>query len=84
MQQITLQHAHEAWTEARRTGIPALATAVSNGVANPKRMIYPVEEVLINSVNYNEAASAMGGDTTTSAIFWDVDQFYLKYFNKRA
>lgn len=64
---------HEAWTEARRLGVPQLATAASNNVANPKRMIYPVEEVLINTVNYNEAASAMGGDETTSPIFWDVD-----------
>lgn len=64
---------HEAWTEARRLGVPQLATAVSNGVANPKRMIYPVEESLINSVNYNEASSAMGGDETTSPIFWDIN-----------
>lgn len=64
---------HEAWTEARRLGVPELATAASTGVANPKRMIYPVEEVLINTANYNEAATAVGGDDTTSAIFWDVD-----------
>ena len=71
---IALFHnGHEAWTEARRLGVPELATAVSNGVANPKRMIYPVEEVLINTTNYNEAESAMGGDETTSPIFWDVD-----------
>ncbi|TDQ30047.1 SusD/RagB family nutrient-binding outer membrane lipoprotein [Tenacibaculum caenipelagi] len=71
---ISLFHnAHEAWTEARRTGIPQLATAASNGVANPKRMIYPVEEVLINTTNYNAASTNIGGDATTSAIFWDVD-----------
>lgn len=71
---IALFHnGHEAWTEARRLGVPELATAVSNGVANPKRMIYPVEEVLINTTHYNEAATAMGGDETTSAIFWDVN-----------
>ncbi len=64
---------HEAWTEARRLGIPQLATAASNNKANPKRMIYPVEEVLINTASYEEAASAMGGDTTDSPIFWDVD-----------
>lgn len=71
---IALFHnGHEAWTEARRLGVPQLAAAASNGRANPNRMIYPVEEVLINTTNYNEAASAMGGDDTTSTIFWDVD-----------
>ncbi|WP_428742977.1 SusD/RagB family nutrient-binding outer membrane lipoprotein [Tenacibaculum sp.] len=71
---ISLFHnAHEAWTEARRTGVPQLATAAASGVANPKRMIYPVEEVLINTENYNAASANMGGNTTTSAIFWDVD-----------
>lgn len=64
---------HEAWTEARRLGVPELATAPSTGLANPNRMIYPVEEILINTANYEEAASAMGGDNTTSTIFWDVD-----------
>lgn len=65
--------AHEAWTEARRLGIPTLAVAASNGVANPKRMIYPIDEPLVNTTNYNAAASNMGSDSTTSAIFWDVD-----------
>lgn len=64
---------HEAWTEARRLGVPQLATAESNDKPNPKRMIYPVEEVLINTTNYQEAVSAMGGDNTDSPIFWDVD-----------
>jgi len=71
---ISLFHnGHEAWTEARRTGTPALATAASNNVTNPNRMIYPVEEVLINTSNYNEAANDLGGDTTSSKVFWDVN-----------
>ncbi len=70
---ISLFHnAHEAWTESRRSGVPLLADAASSNVANPKRLIYPTEEVLINETNYNDAVSSMGGDTTTSAIFWDI------------
>jgi len=64
---------HEAWTESRRLGVPALAAAASNGVANPKRMTYPIDEELINTTNFNAASSAMGGDDTSSAIFWDIE-----------
>ncbi len=71
---ISLFHnGHEAWTESRRLGYPVLATAASNGVENPKRVIYPSDEPLINAENYNEASSNMGGDLATSPIFWDVD-----------
>jgi hypothetical protein len=63
---------HEAWTEARRLDYPVLATAASNNVPNPKRMIYPVEEVLINTKNYEAAKTAIGDDKTSSSIFWDV------------
>lgn len=64
---------HEAWTEARRLDHPALVPAASTGVANPKRLIYPVEEVLINEASYNEAATRIGGDKTSSPIFWDIN-----------
>lgn len=64
---------YEAWTEARRLDFPELLTAASNNVPNPNRMIYPVNEKLINSSNYNEASSELGGDNTSSSIFWDVD-----------
>ncbi|WP_200974786.1 SusD/RagB family nutrient-binding outer membrane lipoprotein [Echinicola sp. 20G] len=64
---------HEAWTEARRLDYPELLTAVSNGVANPKRLIFPTNEPLINTTNYSSASSALGGDNTTSAIFWDMN-----------
>ncbi|UCS94229.1 SusD/RagB family nutrient-binding outer membrane lipoprotein [Echinicola marina] len=64
---------HEAWTEARRLDVPQLLTAVSNGVENPKRLIFPTNEPLINTTNYNAASDALGGDKTTSAIFWDLN-----------
>tara|TARA_B100001175_G_C19513758_1_gene645714 strand:- start:4338 stop:5768 length:1431 start_codon:yes stop_codon:yes gene_type:complete len=64
---------HEGWTESRRLGVPVLAAAASNGVANPKRMTYPIDEELINTTNFGSASSAMGGDKTSSAIFWDIN-----------
>jgi hypothetical protein len=65
---------HEAWTEARRLNYPALLPAASNSRPNPKRMIYPTTEKLINSANYNAALAAIGGvDDTNGRIFWDVD-----------
>ncbi|UII27987.1 SusD/RagB family nutrient-binding outer membrane lipoprotein [Fulvivirga maritima] len=64
---------HEAWTEARRLDYPVLAVAPSSGLENPKRIIYPTEERLINVASYNAAISAMGADNTTTSIFWDVN-----------
>ncbi|WP_215225939.1 SusD/RagB family nutrient-binding outer membrane lipoprotein [Echinicola shivajiensis] len=64
---------HEAWTEARRLDAPQLLTAISNGVENPKRLIFPTNEPLINTTNYNAASQALGGDKTSSAIFWDMN-----------
>lgn len=65
-------HPNEAWTEARRLNFPALLPGAATGTPNPNRMIYPVEEKLINP-NYADAASAMGGDELDSRVFWDVD-----------
>ncbi|GAB3659456.1 SusD/RagB family nutrient-binding outer membrane lipoprotein [Echinicola sediminis] len=64
---------HEAWTEARRLDYPQLLTAASNGTPNPKRLIYPTNEPLINTTNYDAASSVLGGDETSSALFWDID-----------
>lgn len=64
---------HEAWTEARRLDAPVLLSAASTGVPNPKRMIFPTTEDLINATHYNEAVSSLGADNTASAIFWDVN-----------
>ncbi|HLT81229.1 MAG TPA: SusD/RagB family nutrient-binding outer membrane lipoprotein [Cyclobacteriaceae bacterium] len=65
---------HEAWTEARRLNTPELLPAASNSRPNPRRMIYPTTEKLINSANYSAALAAFGGnDDTAGRIFWDVD-----------
>ena len=64
---------HEAWTEARRLDYPVLLAAASSGKANPKRMIYPTTEDLVNPTNYDAAIARMGADVTETSIFWDVD-----------
>ena len=64
---------HEAWTEARRLDYPVLLAAASTGKANPKRMIYPTTEDLINNENYSAASARLGGDATESPVFWDVN-----------
>jgi hypothetical protein len=64
---------HEAWTEARRLDSPVLLAAESSGKANPKRMIYPTTEDLVNPTNYDVAIGRLGPDATETSLFWDVD-----------
>lgn len=64
---------HEAWTEARRMNYPALLASPASGKENPKRMIYPTTEVLVNPTHYNEAVARTGADNTDTPLFWDVD-----------
>ena len=64
---------HEAWTEARRLDYPVLLPAASTGKPNPKRMIYPTTEDLINPTNYDAAVGRMGPDVTETPLFWDID-----------
>ncbi|MGY0035380.1 SusD/RagB family nutrient-binding outer membrane lipoprotein [Pedobacter sp. NJ-S-72] len=61
----------EAWSEYRRTGFPVL-TFPSDGKLSgydtpPTRLIYPSQEKILNSVNY-EAVQAK--DTRKTKIFW--------------
>jgi hypothetical protein len=61
----------EAWTEWRRTKIPALlpaAEAAENEI--PSRLYYPTLEPSLNKENYDAAASSIGGDLLTSSLFW--------------
>lgn len=61
----------EAWTEWRRTGYPNLPVAIDPYINEiPSRLRYPVIEQSLNAANYNDAASAMGGDTLTSPVWW--------------
>ncbi|HWW38951.1 SusD/RagB family nutrient-binding outer membrane lipoprotein [Pedobacter sp.] len=61
----------EAWSEYRRTGIPAL-TFPSNGKLSgyetpPTRLIYPAKEKTLNAANYQ---AVQAKDTRKTKIFW--------------
>jgi hypothetical protein len=63
---------HEAWTEYRRLDAPQFNT-VANPVGDfPIRYTYPVGEQNLNTENYNQAASSVGGDVVTTKLFWDI------------
>ncbi len=39
----------------------------------PNRFLYPVSEATLNPEGYEAASSAIGGDTKSNTIFWDVN-----------
>jgi hypothetical protein len=67
----------EAWANFRRSGYPSLAPnpypgadpAVKGGFIH--RLVYPVRELSVNTVNYNAAVSRMGPDNLATHVFWD-------------
>lgn len=63
----------DGWTVYRRLDAPSLNLPAFSGSPVPKRFTYPLAEQTINSENYNAAATAMGGDTQQTRIFWDVN-----------
>ncbi|MPR32091.1 SusD/RagB family nutrient-binding outer membrane lipoprotein [Salmonirosea aquatica] len=62
----------EAWTEYRRTGIPALKAPASNANNDviPTRLAYPGSEESLNYVNFNEALTRQGGQNTMRLKLW--------------
>jgi hypothetical protein len=64
----------EAWRSWRRLDFPALnlpPTPQSDDGLVPVRFTYPVNEQTLNKDSYYEAASAIGGDLTSTKLFWD-------------
>lgn len=63
----------EAWTEWRRTKVPALEPVIEHDPqvgSIPSRYYYPTTEPSYNKDNYNAAASSIGGDLLTSSLIW--------------
>ena len=63
----------EGWAEWRRLDFPILN--VPEGMVYgdiPVRMPYPYDEVAQNGANYYAASDAIGGDLTSTHVFWDV------------
>ncbi len=66
---------YDAWSEWRRTEIPALTPAVDaiNSGEIPRRYNYPNDEVTLNTANYNSGVASLSpaSDNNTSRIWWD-------------
>jgi hypothetical protein len=62
----------EAWTEYRRTGVPALVVPKVNynGGMIPTRLPYPSSEESLNNANLKAALTAMGGANTMQTKLW--------------
>lgn len=63
----------EGWTVWRIYDAPTLNIPVRSGSPVPLRYTYPVRESRLNTANYNQAASAIGGDDQQTKLFWDVN-----------
>jgi len=61
----------ESWTEIRRLDFPQLQLPSDAVTGYPNRYTYPVQEQNLNTQNYNQAASAIGGDKVETKLFWD-------------
>lgn len=60
------------WNVWRRLDAPQMNVPVDFGLPVPTRYTYPLTESSLNPDNYNQAASAIGGDEMTTKLFWDV------------
>lgn len=65
----------DAWLEWRRLDAPALTPPVVPGqnLTVPTRLIYPVNEQTLNGANRDAAATAIGGDESSTKLWWDVN-----------
>lgn len=63
----------EAWSTWRKLDVPELPNAEQSGLPVPLRFTYPTTEATLNGDNLAAAASAMGGDTQQTRVFWDLD-----------
>ncbi|MDN3676481.1 SusD/RagB family nutrient-binding outer membrane lipoprotein [Flavobacterium paronense] len=64
----------ECWTSYRRLDFPVL-TAPDDAEVNqvPTRYTYPAREETLNASNLEAASTAIGGNTLTTKLFWDVN-----------
>jgi hypothetical protein len=64
---------YEGWLEHRRTGFPELMVAAENlnNDRLPVRYLYPTPEQALNTANYQEAVSRIGGDNLDARGWWE-------------
>jgi hypothetical protein len=61
----------DSWLEWKRLDYPELQPAYRANSAIPVRFTYPVNEQNYNTRNWNEAASAIGGDKVDTKLWYD-------------
>ena len=61
----------DMWIENRRLDFPALPDPTDALSGFPTRFTYSIDEQNINTVNYTQAAQAIGGDEVETKLFWD-------------
>jgi hypothetical protein len=64
---------YETWTERRRLDYPVLPAPAAPKGDYPNRFTYPTNEQTLNNQHYAEAAKAIGGDKTSTKVFWDIN-----------
>jgi hypothetical protein len=64
---------YQSWFEKRRTGFPILPRGTGIPAANqfPTRSPYPTYLQSLNGANLNAAISTMGGDNSTTKVWWE-------------
>ena len=63
---------YDAWITWRRLDAPTLLPPVADLIV-PTRLIYPVNEQTLNPANNASAATAIGGDESSTKLWWDVN-----------
>jgi hypothetical protein len=61
----------DAWISWRRLDYPQLLPASGALSDIPLRYPYPVNEQNVNTANYEQASTAIGGDDVTTQLWWD-------------
>jgi len=63
----------EAWSEWLRLDYPILHTPEGMVYGDiPRRFVYPYNEKRQNEANWIDASAKIGGDATSTRVFWDV------------
>jgi len=64
---------YQAWFEKRRTDLPELPRGSGIPLTNqfPSRIPYPVYLQSLNSENVTAASTVMGGDASTTKVWWE-------------
>ncbi|HWB91074.1 MAG TPA: SusD/RagB family nutrient-binding outer membrane lipoprotein, partial [Puia sp.] len=62
--------AWDGWIETRRLGYPVFPVPTKAKSTFPQRFTYPVTETNVNSDNYQQASTAIGGDDVTTKLFF--------------